>query len=142
VKKRNNTFLLIILVGLVLVGLFSIWNKTQNTSKSFDFGANTQEGSSTKTAPSIVTPKTPEPISAKIESLNCFPIDFYINGELVASIPPGMARVATTRPGPLETKLCLAHTSTCGNTAVVNWHDGMTYTIARHESCSNPDATH
>ncbi len=141
-EKKKTKAILIILVGIVSLWLFGMWSDTQNTSRTFDYDAAEKLDLSKNDAPTIAFPAALEPISVKIENLNCYPIDFYINNELVASVPSGMARVAITRPGPLETKLCHADTSTCGNAVIINWREGMTYTIARHESCSNRNAPH
>lgn len=141
-EKRRSTAIIFILVALASVWLFSVWSGTQSTSSSFGSEANTQSGSNTNRTPSIAAPITSETISVKIVNMNCYPIDFFINSDLVASVPSGMARIATSRAGPFEAKLCHVGSTNCGTAGVINWHEGMTYTIAAHESCTNRNTVH
>lgn len=76
-------------------------------------------------------------IAAKIENHNCISIDFYVENYLTTTLPPGSAKIIEISHRSSVTQLCLAGTSNCGNSFIVPWRDGMTYTIETDPVCRN-----
>ncbi|MGH8489806.1 MAG: TonB family protein [Gammaproteobacteria bacterium] len=80
-------------------------------------------------------------VSITLINKNCWPQDFYLNDQLLATIPARMSQLSTVRPGTYTTKACTEGTSDCGDAILISWTAGTTtHTISPHPTCTAPDS--
>ena len=80
-------------------------------------------------------------VSVTLINKNCWPQDFYLNDQRLATIPARMSQVLTVRAGTYTTRACTAGTSDCGDATLKSWTAGTTsHTIFPHPNCTAPDS--
>ena len=63
-------------------------------------------------------------VTVTVNNNDCWPQDFYLNNQLVATVPAKMSRDVTVPAGQYASRACAAGTSNCGSDTSVTWMPG------------------
>lgn len=75
-------------------------------------------------------------VSITLSNENCFPLDFYVDGQKVASIAAESEATFSIAEGRHTTRACTRGTRTCGDSSTVDWPSSTIHRITRWTGCT------
>lgn len=134
-SKSNRVLMIttiITVVGAIIAAIITVSGNIQVEKLRQNAGV---VGNTPKPTAVIPTDTTIAPITITLTNYNCYPQDYYVDNEKMASIPAGDTAVFNTVPGPHQVLACTTGSTTCGDPIQIVWEVSTTALINPHPSC-------
>ena len=135
-SKRNLIAIgCLLVVGVATIG---VQQYVDTNASHLDIVPKSQDQSSPLVTEQVTNPAAQRRPNVRVTVNNndCWPQDFYLNNQIVATVPAKMSREITVHAGHYAARACAAGTRNCGDPNSVTWTPGTTnHTLFPSPAC-------